>query len=129
MILVHDKLYRSPDLHRINLGDCLRGLTEQLHRSYRETAERIRLRVEFDEVYASAEVALPCGMIVTELVTNACEYVFPVGAQHAGSFGLQLIHNLAAQPGATLTHTRAAGTEIIIEAPLAAEPSLHPVSS
>ena len=77
MILMHEKLYRSHNIARIDLGDYLRTLAEQMRDSYRATSGNVGLEINAGEVILPVEVALPCGMLLAELLSNAYKYAFP----------------------------------------------------
>lgn len=76
MILVHEKLYRSQRLARVELGDYARSLTGTLVQSF-EGRGRISFDVVSDDVQLPIESALPAGMILCELITNVFKYAFP----------------------------------------------------
>jgi two-component sensor histidine kinase len=78
MILVHDKLYRSVGLTRIECGTYIHALVHELWRSYATIVSgRISVHVDADPIALPIESALPCGMIVCELLTNSIKYAFP----------------------------------------------------
>ncbi len=77
MAMVHQKLYQSQSLSRIGMRDYLRELAHETHRSFGPQAERVRLTVEVDEIALLIDSAIPCGIIVTELLSNAVRHAFP----------------------------------------------------
>lgn len=77
MSLVHEKLYQSYDLTKIELSDYLRELTHSLLRSYAVNPAQIELRTELDPLKVEIDTAIPCGLVVNELISNALKYAFP----------------------------------------------------
>ncbi len=79
MALVHERLYQSGNLAEISMEEYLQALGGELSRSY-NTGERIEIVVEASGASVNIEKAIPCAIIVNELVTNAMKYAFPGNA-------------------------------------------------
>jgi PAS domain S-box-containing protein len=77
MALVHEKLYQSPDLGRIAPADYINSLVTHLFRAYGAVARGIRHKVEAGDMTLSLDSAIPCGLIINELVSNSLKHAFP----------------------------------------------------
>lgn len=78
MAMVHEKLYQSADLARIDFAEYAQSLLNYLWRSYGNEASDIRLTTKFEPVSLPVNKAVPCGLILNELVSNALKHAFPV---------------------------------------------------
>lgn len=76
MVLVHEKLYQSRDLASIDFHEYIRSLTRSLFQSYR-TAGEVDLAVNVENVSLGVDAAIPCGLIINELVSNSLKHAFP----------------------------------------------------
>jgi PAS domain S-box-containing protein len=76
MALVHDKLYQTESLAAVDFSDYARSLLDYLWRAHGVSEETIRLTLDMQPVTLSLRTALPCGLILNELVTNAIKHAF-----------------------------------------------------
>ena len=93
MALIHEKLYGSRDLARIDFGEYIRTLANTLYRTYSADPACIRLTVDVGKVFLSIEQAVPCGLIVNELVSNALKHGFPRMQKERGAIRVSMQKN------------------------------------
>lgn len=77
MALVHERLYCSSDLSRIDFGVYIRDLTHHLMKGVRIQSKCVNTVVEIENIYLNIDLAVPCGLIINELVSNALKHAFP----------------------------------------------------
>lgn len=78
MALIHEKLYGSKDFARIDMADYVRTLSRELFQSHKINPGEIDLIIQTDgEVYVDISKAIPCGLILNELISNALKHAFP----------------------------------------------------
>ena len=77
MALVHEKLYRSTNLAQIDFTQYVQSLAVYLFRSYGVNAQGIRLSIEGDQVFLGIDAAVPCGLLLNELISNSLKHAFP----------------------------------------------------
>jgi two-component sensor histidine kinase len=76
--MLHEKLYHSENLGRIDCGDYLREIVDHLCGLYDTSQTEVTTCIEGD-VQTGTDTAIPCGMIINELVSNALKHGFPQG--------------------------------------------------
>ena len=144
MALIHEKLYRSDDLRKIDFGEYIRSLTVELFNSY-QTSHGIKLDMDIDDVDLDISTSVPLALIINEIVTNSLKYAFPdnvgnisvsfnkkadglqliVGDNGIGfpgdldfkntnSLGMQLVNSLTEQINGNIELERTEGTKFII---------------
>jgi len=88
MALLHESLYQSDNLSQIDFPEYIRQLADHLFQSYGVASERIHLRTELDRILLHMDAAVPCGLIINELVSNSLKYAFPGGREGEIHIGL-----------------------------------------
>jgi two-component sensor histidine kinase len=124
MALIHEKLYQSKSLAKINFGEYVQSLAKDLFRSYQRSLGDIKLNIQVDEVPLDLDYAVPCGLILNELMTNALKYAFPNGRN--GTIQVELRagpdHNLSLRvaddgvglpPGLDLLNRKSLGLQLV----------------
>jgi len=88
MGMVPELLYQSSDVSAIAVKDYLNRLTEKLKNAYQSDSDNVTLVIDADPIILGVDKALPCGLIVNELITNALNHAFP--ANQSGTIWINL---------------------------------------
>ncbi|MHB8055822.1 MAG: sensor histidine kinase, partial [Candidatus Aminicenantales bacterium] len=89
MAMIHESLYRSDSLSRIDFAAYIRNLAQALIGSQAKYPGRIELRMNIEPVNFDLKTAIPLGLIINELVSNALKYAFPMDRKGTITIGLQ----------------------------------------
>jgi len=81
MALVHEQLYQSKDLSNIDFAEYIENLAHNLFQAYEINAPVIKLQTNIVPCQLNVDTAVPCGLIINELVTNSLKYAFLGGSQ------------------------------------------------
>ena len=76
MAMVHEKLYQSKNFDNINFEDYIKSLIMQLESSYHIDKTLIKTKINVEDVYLDINTAIPCGLIINELISNIIKHAF-----------------------------------------------------
>jgi PAS domain S-box-containing protein len=77
MALVQEKLYQTEDITNIDLREYARDLAHTVCKNYQTIPPQVSLKFDVEPVFVSPNTAIPCGLILSELISNAMKYAFP----------------------------------------------------
>lgn len=92
MALIHEKLYQTKDFASINFAQYIRSLLVHLFHTYKVNPNIVRMRTDLEDVFLDISKAIPCGLIINELVSNSLKHAFP--SNRKGEIAVRLSSNL-----------------------------------
>jgi PAS domain S-box-containing protein len=79
MAIIHDRFYKSKDLARVDFAEYVHSLANHLYSVHGIDQKDIKLNLRVQDVYLDINTAIPCGLIINELVSNSLRHAFPKG--------------------------------------------------
>lgn len=89
MALIHEKLYQSKDFANIDFDGYVKALVNSLFVSHGAHPDRIASKIETKDISLGLDYAIPCGLIINELISNSFKYAFPNEREGEIRIGLQ----------------------------------------
>lgn len=81
MALIHERLYRSTDLKKIDFGDYIHTLGTDLFHTYIADSSLVKLYMNVESIMVDINTTVPLGLIVNELITNSMKHAFTIGTE------------------------------------------------
>ncbi|MES1213561.1 MAG: sensor histidine kinase, partial [Singulisphaera sp.] len=91
MALVHERLYRTADLTQVDFADYVECLADSLFGANRTDGDRIRMVIESQGVKLPINTAVPCGLLVNELMSNCLKHAFPANEEGTITVSLETV--------------------------------------
>jgi PAS domain S-box-containing protein len=123
MALIHEKIYQSKSLDRIDYGDYLEKITRSLFESYGVSPKKVAMKIHAKNVMLHIDKAIPCSLIINELLANSFKHAFPkdrtgevrIDVRHDGDT-IRLLYSdngIGLPESITLDHTGSLGMRLI----------------
>ena len=93
MAMVHEKLYRSKDLSRVDFREYVHSLGYHLFQMYGVAPDTVALNIDIEDVLLDINTAIPCGLLVSELISNALKHAFPQGRKGEVTVSMSTVEN------------------------------------
>ena len=79
MAIIHEKLYQSGNFAEINVAEYLKNLTDSIYSSYGVNLDVINLKINAENIFLDINKAVPCFLLINEVITNSIKHAFPDG--------------------------------------------------
>jgi two-component sensor histidine kinase len=93
MSLIHELLYQTKDFSTINFSEYIRSIATNLFQSYNQN-RLVNLVLELEPVFLDLDSAIPCGLIINELITNSLKYAYNTDDEGDVRINLTLTNNI-----------------------------------
>jgi PAS domain S-box-containing protein len=88
MAFIHESLYQTKDFSNINFTEYVTSLANNLVHSYQSFEDQVDLELKIQDIYLNLDIAIPCGLIINEILSNALKYAFQKNEK--GKIGIRL---------------------------------------